>query len=280
VNVPLTGNRPRDVGGVALILGAGVDHDEIALFCRPTILHVMQLRPIHARSNDRAVRRACAAEAEKRVLDGGLQLVLVRWNWREHGRAVTFRADFRCLLEQRDLGRAFFRAQLVHQWMRVLHDDPGMPPGEPAHEHATARETVVPSEIGVLEVVQCVEGKTGAGERVDDTSQRREGACLQVVDPAHGRGVGTPAVVECRSGLGRREKDRRGADALYHDHNHRRVGLVEVREIMEGRKLIEGPEIGNRRAAAERDDDTAVDPLGERVTARRELALGDLRRQQ
>ena len=43
----------------------------------------------------------------------GLQLVLVLRHRREHRRAMSLRADLRRLAQQRDLGRALLRAQLI-----------------------------------------------------------------------------------------------------------------------------------------------------------------------
>ena len=61
-----------------------------------------------------------------------------------------------------------------------------------------------------------------------------------------------------------------------HDHHERRVGLVEVREIMKGGELIERTEVADRRAAAEGDDDAVLHARGERIAARGELRCGDL----
>ena len=65
--------------------------------------------------------------------------------------------------------------------------------------------------------------------------------------------------------------------AALRDEHHGGVGLVEVREVMEGGDLVERPEIGNGRSAAEGDDDAVADAGGEGVAARAVLRCGYLR---
>jgi hypothetical protein len=62
------------------------------------------------------------------------------------------------------------------------------------------------------------------------------------------------------------------------DHHERGVRLVEVREVVECRDLPERPEIRDRRSSAERDDHPTVDALRERLAARDEFSLRNLRR--
>ncbi len=52
------------------------------------------------------------------------------------------------------------------------------------------------------------------------------------------------------------------------DHHERGVGLVEVREVVEGGKLIERAEVADGRLSTEGDDDAVADPRGERIAAR------------
>ena len=71
------GDRARDVRRVALILGRRVHDDDVAGLHVAAIAHVMKLRAVHAAADDRAVRRARAAEPEEGALERGLDLVLL-----------------------------------------------------------------------------------------------------------------------------------------------------------------------------------------------------------
>jgi hypothetical protein len=237
----------------------------------------VELGAVHAAADDGAVRGPGAAEPHEGILERGLELVLLGRFGQLHRLAVPLGADFRRAAQQGHLGGALARAELVHDRVGVLHLEAAVASGHSAHELLAAGEGVLQGEVGVTEVGEAVEGEAGAGERVDDPVHRREGAGRHSHGADdHGR-VGASSVIEGAAGADGGEEERRRPSAAPHHHHHRRVGLVEVGEIVKGRELIEGAEVGDRRPAAKGDHHAVADAGGERVAAGGVFGGGDLR---
>ena len=126
-------HRARDVGGVSLILGRRVHDDQVALRDCPMIAHVVQLCPVGARANDRAVGWAGRTETCKRALHRRLDLVLPLRLGRRHDRPVSLAADLGGLSEQGELGRALPGANRRDDRARVSHVESRVTRREGAH---------------------------------------------------------------------------------------------------------------------------------------------------
>ena len=149
---------------------------------------------------------------------------------------------------------------------------------ESLHEGTAARERVVPREVGGSEVREVIErrGRVRGRKGVDEAGNGREGARLHAHRALDGRGVRALAVVERRPRIDRRQEHRGGRLAAPSDEHHGGVRLVEVRQVVEGGKLVERAEVGHGISCAEGDDDAVADARREGITAGREFRLGDL----
>ena len=237
----------------------------------------MKLGSVYPRTDDRSVRGTRSAESRKRVLEGGLDLVLVRGLGREHRGPMSLGADLGGAFEQRHLCGRFARAKLVHDLMRVLHDESGVSGDERCHERESAGERILAGEVGVAEIGEVVQGHAEHRERIDGARDRGEGARFDSERPLDRRGIGAAPVIQCAPWVARRDEDRRRSAAAAHDHHERGVGLVKVGEIMERRQLVERAEVRDWRATAEPDDHAVADARGQRITARHVLRRRDLR---
>ena len=110
----------RDVGAVAVALGAGVDQQQLAGAQLPVVLDVVQDRGVGAGGDDRRIRRAGGAAAAEGVVDQRLDLVLAAA--RRAPRASRRRAPRRRSPIARrmrvELGRALEEAHLVQDRAR------------------------------------------------------------------------------------------------------------------------------------------------------------------
>ena len=189
---------------------------------------------------------------------------------------MSFGADLRRLPQERHLGGTLLRAKLVDDRVSVVELERRVLRLERLDELLPARQRILIGEVGVGEVVQRVDGQPRTGERIDVRSERREGPRMDAEVAHDGGGVGAAAVVERLACADRSEKERARAAPVLHDHHERRIGLVEVREIMKGGELIERTEVAHRRPTAEGDDDAVLHACGERIAARGELGGGNL----
>src|SRR4051812_10781670 len=88
--------------------------------------------------------------------------------------------------------------------------------------------------------------------------------------------VGPLPIVESSAGIDRRYVERAAGLTAMNHHHERRVGLVEVREVVERGQLEEGAEVVHQGPAAKRDDHAFADAGRQRIAASRELARGNL----
>jgi hypothetical protein len=100
----------------------------------------VELCAVRTCTDDGAVCRALTAQARERVLDDGLQLVLVRRLRGEHGGAVAFGTDLTGLAKERELGRRLLGAQLIDDVVGVLDGEACVPRRDRLHERAAARQ--------------------------------------------------------------------------------------------------------------------------------------------
>ena len=160
--------------------------------------------------------------------------------------------------------------------MRIANHQARMLCDQRPDELLAARERVCERKVGVFKISQRIEGQVGRRERVDDAGQCARRARLYAEHLGEGGGVGALAVVERGPGRELGDKERGDGMAATNDHHQRGVRLIVPGEIVERRQLEKPGEIGDKRPAAKRDHDAAVDFGGERFAPRSVFRGSDL----
>ena len=182
-----------------------------------------------------------------------------------HQLDVPGHADRGGLPDQRELGVALPGPEQIESRRGVLHRDIRVAGGERPEKLPAPGERVGRGEVGVFNVTEAVDGQAGGGERVGHGGEVAGGPRGEAELPSDRRGVGLLAVIEraARCAPGDVEGARPAAPA--HHHHQRRIGELVAGQVPERGKLVERPEIGDRRPPAERDEHSISDPARERI---------------